>query len=73
MLRRLLFDENFNHRIVHGLQLRLAELDFVIAQEIELKGAQSSSSLHGSTICGRGGHFYSHLVLHSREKEHHDV
>jgi hypothetical protein len=46
MLRRLLFDENFNHRIVHGLQLRLPDLDFIIAQEIELKGAQ----LHRSDL-----------------------
>ena len=45
MLRRLLFDENFNHRIVHGLQLRLPDLDFVIAQEIELKGAKDPELL----------------------------
>lgn len=45
MLRRFLFDENFNHRIVHGLQLRLPGLDFVIAQEIELKGAKDPELL----------------------------
>jgi hypothetical protein len=45
MLRRLLFDENFNHRIVHGLQLRVPDLDFVIAQEIELKGAKDPELL----------------------------
>jgi len=45
MLRRLLFDENFNHRIVHGLQLRLPDLDFVIAQEIELKAAKDPELL----------------------------
>lgn len=45
MLRRLLFDENFNHRIVHGLRLRLPDLDFVIAQEIELKGAKDPELL----------------------------
>lgn len=45
MLRRFLFDENFNHRIVHGLQLRLPALDFVIAQEIELKGASDPELL----------------------------
>ena len=36
---RLLFDENFNHRILHGLELRLPDLDYLAAQEIELKGA----------------------------------
>lgn len=45
MLRRFLFDENFNHRIVHGLQLRLHDLDFVIAQEIGLKGARDPELL----------------------------
>jgi len=45
MLRRLVFDENFNHRIVHGLQLRVPGLDFVIAQEIELKGAKDPELL----------------------------
>lgn len=45
MLRRFLFDENFNHRIVHGLQLRLPDLDFVIAQEMELKGAEDTELL----------------------------
>lgn len=45
MLCRFLFDENFNHRIVHGLQLRLPDLDFVIAQEIELKGAKDPELL----------------------------
>ena len=45
MLRRLLFDENFNHRIVHGLLLRVPDLDFVIAQEIGLKGLKDPELL----------------------------
>lgn len=45
MLRRFLFDESFNHRIVYGLQLRLPDLDFLIAQEIELKGAKDPELL----------------------------
>ena len=40
MLSRLLSDENFNHRILHGLVLRLPDLDYVAAQEIGLKGKE---------------------------------
>jgi hypothetical protein len=35
---RLLFDENFNHRIVRGLRLELPNLEFEIAQNCGLKG-----------------------------------
>ncbi len=35
---RLLFDENFNHRIVRGLKLELPNLEFEIAQNCGLKG-----------------------------------
>lgn len=35
---RFLFDNNFNHRILHGLQLRLPDIDFVIVHELSLKG-----------------------------------
>jgi hypothetical protein len=45
MLRLLLFDENFNHRILHGLELRVPNLDYVVAQEIELKGAKDPDLL----------------------------
>lgn len=45
MLRLLLFDENFNHRIIHGLQLRVPDLGCVIAQEMELKGAKDRKLL----------------------------
>jgi predicted nuclease of predicted toxin-antitoxin system len=36
---RLLFDENVNRRIVRGLKLRLPDLDYVLAQDVGLKGA----------------------------------
>ena len=45
MLSSLLLDENFNHRILHGLVLRLLDLDYVAAQEIELKGKEDSEVL----------------------------
>lgn len=35
---RLLFDENFNQRIVRGLKLELPNLEFQIAQNCGLKG-----------------------------------
>jgi len=35
---RLLFDENFNQRIVRGLQLELPNLEFEIAQKCGLEG-----------------------------------
>ena len=35
---RLLFDENFNQRIVRGLKLELPNLEFEIAQNCGLKG-----------------------------------
>ena len=35
---RLLFDENFNQRIVRGLKLELPNLEFEIAQNCSFKG-----------------------------------
>lgn len=35
---RLLFDENVNQRILRGLKLRLPRLDYVVAQDVGLKG-----------------------------------
>ena len=34
----LLIDENFNHRILRGLQRQVPHLDFVVAQDIGLQG-----------------------------------
>src|SRR5262245_1763799 len=42
---RLLFDENFNHRILRGLRIRLPQLDAVIAQDTSLKGSDDPSLL----------------------------
>lgn len=35
---RLLTDENFNHRIVRSLQLRLPDLDCIVAQQAGMAG-----------------------------------
>jgi len=35
---RLLIDENFDHRILRGVKLRLPQLDNLAVQETELKG-----------------------------------
>jgi predicted nuclease of predicted toxin-antitoxin system len=35
---RLLIDENFNHRILRGLLIRLPALEHVVAQDVGLKG-----------------------------------
>lgn len=42
---RLLFDENFNHRILRGLRIRLPSLDAVVAQDTNLRGADDPSLL----------------------------
>jgi uncharacterized protein DUF5615 len=42
---RLLLDENLNHRILRGLRLRSAGLDYVIVQNTELRGASDLSLL----------------------------
>jgi predicted nuclease of predicted toxin-antitoxin system len=42
---RLLIDENFNHRILRGLIVRLPDLDHVVAQNTELRGAKDTSLL----------------------------
>lgn len=33
---QLLIDENFNHRILRGLKLRLPALDYLLVQETEV-------------------------------------
>jgi hypothetical protein len=37
---RLLIDENFNHRILQGVQLRLPRLDFVLPKQVGLAGSK---------------------------------
>ena len=34
----LLVDENLNHRLLRGLKLRLPDLDYVLVQDVGLKG-----------------------------------
>jgi len=42
---RLLFDENFNHRILRGLKLRRPNLDYEIAQRTEMQGGKDPALL----------------------------
>lgn len=42
---RLLFDENFNQRIVRGLKLELPNVEFEIAQNCGLKGKPDAKVL----------------------------
>ena len=50
---RLLIDENFNHRILRGLKLRLPHLDYVIVQETELQGIPDPPLLDWAAEHGR--------------------
>jgi len=50
---RLLFDENVNQRILRGLKLRLPELDYVLAQEVGLKGSADPDVLAWAATHGR--------------------
>jgi predicted nuclease of predicted toxin-antitoxin system len=50
---RLLFDENFNHRILRGLRIRLPHLDAVVSQDTELRGANDRSLLNSAAEQGR--------------------
>jgi hypothetical protein len=42
---RLLIDENFDRRILRGIRLRVPHLDYVIAQDTELKGLKDQALL----------------------------
>lgn len=42
---RFLFDENFNHRILRGLRIRIPHLDAIVAQDTDLKGATDPALL----------------------------
>lgn len=43
---RLLIDENLNHRILRGLKLRVANLDYVVVQSTQIRGTQDSVVLN---------------------------
>lgn len=50
---RVLLDENFDHRILRGLLLRLPSLDFVIAQETAMQGVTDLALLEWAARDGR--------------------
>jgi predicted nuclease of predicted toxin-antitoxin system len=50
---RLLTDENFNHRIVRSLRLRLPDLDCIVAQQVGLTGFHDEQLLELAAIEGR--------------------
>jgi hypothetical protein len=37
---RLIFDENFDHRILRGLESQLPDLDFIVVQRSAFRGAK---------------------------------
>jgi hypothetical protein len=49
----LLFDENFNHRILNGLELRRPSLDYVTVQETDLRGASDRDVLEWAAAHNR--------------------
>ena len=50
---RLLIDENFDERILRGLNLRVPTLDFVSVKEIGLRGAKDSDLLKWAAVQNR--------------------
>ncbi len=42
---RLMFDENFDHRILRGLESQLPDLDFIVVQYTEFRGAKDPQLL----------------------------
>jgi len=49
----LLIDENFNHRILRGLRLRVPALDVVIVQETAMQGLQNTLLLREAAVLQR--------------------
>ena len=52
----LLIDENFNHRILRGLRLRVPALDVVIVQETAMQGLQDPLLLREAALAADLGH-----------------
>ncbi len=46
---RLLFDENFNQRILRGLKLEIPNLDYLVVQNVGLKGKSDPEVLDWSS------------------------
>jgi predicted nuclease of predicted toxin-antitoxin system len=42
---KFLIDENFNHRVLRGLTIRFPHLDYIVAQDTDLKGVDDPSLL----------------------------
>ncbi|MGH8827633.1 MAG: DUF5615 family PIN-like protein [Jiangellaceae bacterium] len=53
MTLRFLADENFDHRIVHGLQRRAVQLDIVTVQEVGLRTLDDPTVLEWAANEGR--------------------
>jgi hypothetical protein len=51
----LLIDENFNHRILRGLRLRVPALDVVIVQETACKDCKTRRCCEKPQACSGGG------------------
>jgi predicted nuclease of predicted toxin-antitoxin system len=49
----LLIDENFNHRILRGLRLRLPELNYQLVQEVEVFQKEDPEVLDWATTHNR--------------------
>jgi hypothetical protein len=49
----LLIDENFNHRILRGLKLRLPELNYQLVQEVEVFQKEDPEVLDWATTHNR--------------------
>lgn len=50
---RLLFDENFDQRILRGLRLRLPQLDYVVVQHAGMSGFTDPALLDWAASQGR--------------------
>ena len=49
----ILIDENFDHRIIRGLRLRLSQLDCLIVQQIGMSGIDDPALLDWASKEGR--------------------
>lgn len=49
----ILIDENFDHRIIRGLRLRLSHFDFLIVQQIGMSGVDDPTLLDWAAKEGR--------------------
>jgi predicted nuclease of predicted toxin-antitoxin system len=49
----ILIDENFDHRIIRGLRLRLSQLDYLVVQQIGMSGFDDPALLDWAAKEGR--------------------